>query len=401
MKAYDVIVIGGGAIGIAVSYFLSKEGMRVALIERGDLACGSSSKCDGNILLSARKPGIDTKIVDISQQLFKVIVREVSDEFEYTQRGSMYLIENEEEWEIAKNHVSAHAKNGYSMQMLNKQDIHYEEPFLAEDVFGGFIELNHDASINPMKYVYSVSREAAKNGVELFTFCSVIDINLNKEGAVESVITDKGILLTKNVVNCAGVWAPKIGKMVDIEIPILPRKGQLLVSEKTFPVGKRKITEFGYVAVKSGNKNYSRQVSPEIEKLGIAFVFEPTLSNNFIIGSSRSFEGYDTNVSIDVIKGLAARAIHFFPIMKEINVIHTYAGLRPYVPDNFPIISAVDEIPGFYIAAGHEGSGVALSPITGKLITQLILEEEPIIPLEKYSFSRFKRSACNNLCKNL
>jgi sarcosine oxidase subunit beta len=75
--------------------------------------------------------------------------------------------------------------------------------------------------------------------------------------------------------------------------------------------------------------------------------------------------------------------------MKNINVIRAYAGLRPYVSDHFPIISAVEEVPGFYIAAGHEGDGIGLAPLTGKLMSQLILDREPLLPIERLSFSRF------------
>ncbi|GAI07742.1 unnamed protein product, partial [marine sediment metagenome] len=168
-------------------------------------------------------------------------------------------------------------------------------------------------------------------------------------GFTEAVETDQEVLITKYVVNCAGVWAPEIGNMVGIDIPIKPRRGQLLVAEKTFPVGKRKIAEFGYMMAKFGDENYKRNVSTELEDLGIAFVFEPTLSDNFLIGSSRSFAGFDTRVSIEVMQGLAKRAIRFFPVMKDIHVIRAYAGLRPYVDDHMPIISKVDEISAFYI----------------------------------------------------
>jgi sarcosine oxidase subunit beta len=230
-----------------------------------------------------------------------------------------------------------------------------------------------------------------KNDAVLFDHTTVTDIRLDKKGKVEAVETDKGVLTTKNVVNCAGVWAPYIGKMVSIDIPILPRQGQLLVAEKTFPVGKRKIMEFGYMMAKFGDENYKRNIRPELEELGIAFVFEPTLSDNFLIGSSRAFVGFDTDVSIEVMQGLAERAIRFFPVMKDIHVIRAYAGLRPYVADHLPIISKVDEVPGFYIAAGHEGDGIGLSQLTGKLISQMITEEETILPVATLSINRFKK----------
>jgi glycine/D-amino acid oxidase-like deaminating enzyme len=142
---------------------------------------------------------------------------------------------------------------------------------------------------------------------------------------------------------------------------------------------------------KSQNRNYRRNIDPKLESLGIAFVFEPTLSNNFLIGSSRAFVGFDTQVSIEVMQGLAERAIRFFPVMEDIHVIRAYAGLRPYVDDHMPIISKVDEVPGFYIAAGHEGDGIGLSPLTGKLISQMVTGEETILPIDALSINRFKR----------
>jgi len=391
MKSYDAVVIGGGVIGISVAYYLSKKGIKVALVEKGDVASGTSSRCDGNVLIADKQPGFDTKMTYDSQLLFKELVKEIPYDFDYTQRGSIYIIESEEEFKVAKEYVKKQVEDGYPMRMMDKSEIHDDEPYLAEDIIGG-VEIGCDASVNPMALVFGLSLEAKKNGAEMFDYTYVKDIRLGKKGAVEAVETDQEMLITKCVVNCAGVWAPEIGNMVGIDIPIKPRQGQLLVAEKTFPVGKRKIVEFGYMMAKFGDENYKRNVSPELEDLGIAFVFEPTLSDNFLIGSSRAFAGFDTRVSIEVMQGLAERAVHFFPVMADIHVIRAYAGLRPYVDDHMPIISKVDEVPGFYVAAGHEGDGIGLSPLTGKLISQMITGEETIVPTDSLSINRFKRS---------
>ena len=143
---------------------------------------------------------------------------------------------------------------------------------------------------------------------------------------------------------------------------------------------------------KFGDKNYKRNVSPELEELGIGFVFEPTQANNFLIGSSHTFVGFDTHVSIEVMRGLAKRAIRFLPIMKNINIIRAHAGLRPYIQDHMPIISKVDEVPGFYVAAGHGAKGICLSQFTGKIISQMIAGEETIMPNDILSINRFKRN---------
>jgi sarcosine oxidase subunit beta len=122
-------------------------------------------------------------------------------------------------------------------------------------------------------------------------------------------------------------------------------------------------------------------------------VFEPTASNNFLIGSSRAFVGFNTDVSIDVMRGLAKRAIRFFPVMKDLHVIRSYAGLRPYTADHFPIISDVEAVPGFYISAGHEGDGIGLAPISGKLMSQMVTGKKTEFDVKKLSFSRFQRNS--------
>jgi sarcosine oxidase subunit beta len=202
------------------------------------------------------------------------------------------------------------------------------------------------------------------------------------------VITDKGNIKAPVVVNAAGVWAPQIGRMVGLDIPIKPRQGQLLVAERTTTVARRKVMEFGYMMAKFGTDSYSRKVTPEMEKYGVALVFEPTGAQNFLIGSSRRFVGTDISSDLNVMRAIAERATRFFPIIKNIRIIRSYAGLRPYTPDHFPIISATD-IAGFYVAAGHEGDGIGLSLITGKLVSQMICMEPTEVSMEPLRLDRF------------
>jgi sarcosine oxidase subunit beta len=179
-----------------------------------------------------------------------------------------------------------------------------------------------------------------------------------------------------------------IGAMLDIEIPVRPRQGQILVSQRCTYVARRKLTEFGYLAAKFEHSDYQRKVSPEMEEFGIATVFEPTQEGNFLIGSSRRFTGFDVSSDNRVLRAMAQRAIQFLPIIKDINVIRSYSGVRPYTPDHRPIISETD-IPGFYVAAGHEGDGIGLSLITGTLIAQMICNEECAIDTAPLQLSRF------------
>ena len=388
MNSYDAVVVGGGVIGVCTAYYFVKEGLRVALLEKGDIASGTSSSCDGNILIHDKQPGFDTHLAYSSQQLFKQLINEISEDVEYRQKGSVLLIENEEEMKVAQSFARQQIEDGYPFRIIDQKEIGKQEPYLAEDIIGA-LEIDCDASINPMAFAFGLLERAKTMGAEIFPYTPVTGIETGNNGEVTAVISNNDTFRTKSVINCAGVWAPVIGKMVDIDIPIIPRQGQILISERTFPVGSRKIVEFGYMMAKFGKDTYKRDVDPNLDKLGIAFVFEPTASNNFLIGSSRAFMGFNTDVTIDVLKGLAKRALRFFPIMKNINVIRSYAGLRPYTSDHFPIISEVESVPGFYIAAGHEGDGIGLAPITGKLMSQLVTNKKTDIETKKLSYSRF------------
>ncbi|MCI1113960.1 FAD-binding oxidoreductase, partial [Stenotrophomonas maltophilia] len=94
------------------------------------------------------------------------------------------------------------------------------------------------------------------------------------------------------------------------------------------------------------------QVDEETEKYGVALVFEPTESQNFLIGSSRQFVGFDTRVDLNVVRCMARRALRFYPKIADFGIIRTYCGLRPWTEDHLPIISRVEEVPGYFIAAG-------------------------------------------------
>jgi sarcosine oxidase subunit beta len=177
--------------------------------------------------------------------------------------------------------------------------------------------------------------------------------------------------------------------MIGMDIPVKPRQGQILVSERTFQVARRAVIEFGYLMAKFGKGDYQRNITPEMEKYGIAFVFEPTSAGNFLIGSSRQFADEDTTVNVHLLKAMAKRAIRFFPVLRQIQIIRSYAGLRPYTPDHFPIISET-RVPGFYVAAGHEGDGIGLSLITGKLMAQIITREPTDIAIEPLRLDRFE-----------
>ena len=114
------------------------------------------------------------------------------------------------------------------------------------------------------------------------------------------------------------------------------------------------------------------------EGLEVAFVAEMTASGTLLLGSSRRFVGFDRTVSLPVVQALAARAARFLPALADnrVNVIRSYAGLRPWSPDHQPLIGPVEAVPGFYLATGHEGAGIGLAPVSGRLIADWVTGAE-------------------------
>lgn len=384
-QIYDVAVIGAGSIGTSCAYYNAKKGADVILIDAGDIADSTSSRSDGNILVCDKQPGFDALFAKASQDMFPGLEKELDYNIEWTQKGSLYLTETEEEFEIASRFCDDMKQCGIRMRMLDHQEVLEDEPYLAKDIFGG-LETISDGSVYPIGLAYGFALAAERLGAVLSLHNPVTD--LKKEENYFSVYCKNGTILARNVVNACGVRAPLIGKMAGLDIPIRARQGQILVSEQTFRVARRKVHEFGYMLTKFQSGDYERPVSDRVKRNEVAFVFEPTASNNFLIGSSRSFVGEDIRSEIDVMQALAERAIRFFPVIADIKVIRAYSGLRPFTPDHMPIVSDTP-VPGFYIAAGHEGDGIGLSPITGKCMADMIAGDETFMDLSPLSVKRF------------
>ncbi|EOO39374.1 NAD(P)/FAD-dependent oxidoreductase [Bacillus mycoides] len=390
MRHCDVLIIGGGIIGCSIAYYTSKYGRDVTIIEKGEFVSGTSSRCDGNILAIDKDPGFDSQMSLVSQKLVTDLSEELEHSFEYRAPGSILVCESDEEMEAAHQWVNRQKEAGLPFRMLDRQDIREESPFFADDLLGG-LECATDSTVNPYLLAFSLLTESKKFGTKAFNHTEVKEIKIDIDGSF-IVETTNGTFTAKQVVNAAGVWAPKIGQMLDVNIPIEPRKGHIIVASRQQHVGCRKVMEFGYLISKFGGK---RKVDALTEKYGVALVFEPTESQNFLIGSSREFVGFHTKINNEVIKCIANRAIRFYPKMADMMVIRSYAGLRPWTEDHLPIISRVEHIPNYFIAAGHEGDGISLAAVTGKVIEELLNDKETIIPIEQLRLSRFTERVLN------
>jgi len=384
-KRYEVAVIGGGIVGSATAYYLAKAGLETVIIEKNDIASGTSSRCDGNVTIVDKDPGFDSEMSLVSQELLRDLHGTLDIPFEFREHGSILVCDNDEEMEAAVEWVKTQNEAGLKFSVLDEKDIRNESPFFAHDIPGGLV-CETDSLINPYMFCYSLIHKAKQHGLDVFAQTEVINVEKNTDFTIE---TTNGTFYANKVVNAAGVWAPFISKMLHVSLPITPRKGHILVGSRAEPDMMRNVMEFGYLMNKFGRK---RIADERTAAHGVALVLEPTESQNFLIGSSRQFVGYDSSIDINVVQTIARRALRFFPEMNDFNIIRAYTGFRPYTEDHLPIVSEVDEVPGFYIAAGHEGDGISLATGTGKLIEELITgKEETVISPTPLRYDRFQQ----------
>ena len=124
-------------------------------------------------------------------------------------------------------------------------------------------------------------------------------------------------------------------------------------------------------------------------KLGASLSIAQTRDGGIEIGATRELVGFEEENTFEAIEKMMQRAARFFPALKDVSVVRFFSGFRPYTPDGLPMLGKVDALPGFVMSAGHEGDGIAMSPITGKLIAEIIADGAPSINIDPFSPNRF------------
>ncbi|MYR41648.1 FAD-binding oxidoreductase, partial [Streptomyces sp. SID5910] len=203
------------------------------------------------------------------------------------------------------------------------------------------------------------------------------------DGAVRGVRTDRGGLRAPAVVNAAGPWGGEVAALAGVRLPVLPRRGYVLVTEPLPRRVRHKVYAADYVA----------DVASDSADLQTSPVVEGTAAGPVLIGASRERVGFDRSVSLPALRALAAGATRLFPFLAEVRAMRTYAGFRPYLPDHLPAVGPDPRVPGLLHACGHEGAGIGLSTGTGHLIAQALCGERPALDLTPFRPDRFAEEA--------
>ena len=374
-----MVIVGGGIIGASVAFHLAERGMRPLVCERRELAAGSSGACDGLIFLQSKKPGLHLRLALESQRRIEALRARLPLGFEYVRCGGLVVIGGEAEHAAMARYAAAQHHSGLDVRLVDGREARRLEPALADDVSAAAYS-PLDGQVNPIRLTLALAAGARRAGARIMVRTEVLGFE-RQAGAVSAVATSRGTIRTRTVVLAAGAHTPRLAAMLGLDLPIRPRRGQLLVTEPLAPLLRHCLLSARYIAVK-----YDPSLAGGQEA---SVSMEQTARGNLLIGSTREFVGYNRHTSVDGIQSIAAGAARMVPALAAVRVIRAFAGLRPWTPDGLPLLGPVPGVPGLVLAAGHEGDGIALSAVTGALIAEQIATGRPHIDLEAFSPARF------------
>lgn len=357
-----VVVVGAGMVGAACAYYAARAGLDVLVLDRGPVGSGTTSRGEGNVLVSDKEPGPELDLALLSQRLWRELGEQVGAEaLELEPKGGLVVATSNDAWGALRAFAQGQASRGVEIQDVPGDGLRDLEPHLAPGLPGGVL-YPQDLQVMPVLAAAALLRAARGLGARVETGVDVQGIETDDVGAVRAVESSAGRHPASAVVNATGTWGGAVASRFGAPVPVLPRRGFVLVTEPLPRVVRRKVYSADYVA----------NVAASGEALETSVVVEGTRGGTVLIGASRERVGFDETLSVEVVHRLAAQAVRLFPVLADVNLLRVYRGFRPYCPDHLPVIGADDRVPGLYHACGHEGAGIGLAPATGLLVAQQI-----------------------------
>jgi sarcosine oxidase subunit beta len=338
------------------------------------------------ILLQSKKPGILLEMAFRSLELFQSLKDELPCDIEFDTRGGTILIEDDEQLSVMEEFVANQNRFGLDVEIIDARRLRELQPHVSPHVIASTYSAR-DSQVNPMLLMKGFSMAATNLGLRFIRRSMPVSI-VARNGHWETALSTGEILESEAVVNATGAWANEVCRLLGFELPITPRKGQVMVTEQLPPIGETNIWSAGYIVSKL-RPTKERKTGNAGDRFGLGFAFTGTHSGNYLIGSTREDAGFDKSTDPEALGLIAAQAKKFFPILSDVNFIRSFAGLRPSTADGMPFIGEAPGLPGFFMAAGHEGDGIALSPITGRLVADLIMGVKPEFNLDPFRVGRF------------
>jgi glycine oxidase len=350
VKSWDVIIIGGGIIGLALSLELRKLGATVLIIERGEPGREASYAAGGMLVdCAAETQSALRPLATASARMYPEFVRELQVEsgidVDLRNQGTIFV------------HSPAHATE-LREETLSPADVAELEPALADSRWPVFYL--EERSADPRALCHAALKAAKNRDVDFSSGDTVTAVHTTA-GRVDGVVTNKTSFLSSKVVNCAGAWS---GQISPYGFPTRPVKGQML-------------------CLASPSRDLIRHVirSPEIYII-------PRSNGRILVGATVEEAGFDKRTDVATIQRLHRSAVAQVPELSNARILEDWAGLRPGTPDALPILGET-ATPGYYVATGHFRDGILLAPITARVMSETIGGANCTYDLTPFSPARF------------
>ncbi|MFD1309678.1 NAD(P)/FAD-dependent oxidoreductase [Streptomyces kaempferi] len=375
----DVVVIGAGMVGSACAFYAARAGLDVGVVDRGPVAGGTTGAGEGNLLVSDKEPGPELDLALLSGRLWSGLGEELGGAIEYEAKGGVVVAATPEGLTALEDFAAWQRTAGVSAVPVPADGLHDLEPHLAPGLAGA-VHYPQDTQVMP---ALAAAHLVRASGARLLTGRTVTEVLRAADGSVRGVRTDRGDLHAPVVVNAAGTWGSAVAALAGVRLPVLPRRGFVLVTEPLPRRVRHKVYAADYVA----------DVASDSAALQTSPVVEGTAAGPVLIGASRERVGFDRSFSLPAVRALAAGAIRLFPFLTDVRALRTYLGFRPYMPDHLPAIGPDPRVPGLFHACGHEGAGIGLAAGTGHLIAQVLSGGTPDLDLTPFRPDRFAQEA--------
>lgn len=357
----DVIVLGAGIVGAACAMECAQAGMQVTIVEGHVVGGGATATGMGHIVVIDDSP-TQLALTRYSQQLWNSIATQLPADVEYDKTGTIWVAANETEMqEVIRKHA-LYQEHELPVRILGQQELLHEEPNLCKDLMGGLL-VTDDAVLYPPCAARFLLQSALDNRARLIEGTTV-------QAADGRVRLASGETLTApRLVNALGASA----KIVTPDLPIRPRKGHLVITDRAPGFVRHQLVELGYIRSAGSSTADS-----------VAFNVQPRKTGQVLIGSSRQYDATDSGIDHPLLQQMLQQTLKYIPQIGQLPVLRAWTGFRAATPDKLPLIGPHPSDPTLFLATGHEGLGITTALATGKILRHIFAGSSVEIPIEPY-----------------
>lgn len=386
----DVVVVGAGIVGCATAWELSRRGASVVLIDRGEVSGGTTGLGEGNVLVSDKDAGPELDLAVLGRALYDELEPLHEGAARVRRKGALIVHPDAETWALEPARAERLRAAGVACELVDGADVPALEPNLTGPLHGALL-VPGDLQCDPRALARALAAEAEALGARVRTQAEVarIDVGGTPGGAPSAGGRATGVVLSDGeriaagaVVLAAGPWSRPLAESAGVVLPLEPRKGQLTRLRLPHP-------DETWLRHKVVDGSYLLSVSSAGTGVEVSTVVETTFDGHLVVGSSRERCGFDPTVDDALADRVVTRAARLVPAVTGFARDTTWVGFRPWLPDHLPAIGPSAAVPGLWLATGHEGAGVVLGPITGRLIADALTGTPPALDLAPFSPDRF------------